>query len=384
VKQTEIPGTETPSVPIVAEALDAMFAAKRDQKAAAETTKLRTDVLLMHMAENGLTSHPYIDEKTGKKKLFVVKREPKGVSINAPKVPKRNGKAEPPGEEVEAKKAKAKADKEANAVEHKKRSRSSVKAELAERDAKVKADEEAERTAADPLAQAQAATDDSWGAPRRSEDDEDDVDPRPVPSDFPEEDPDDTRDAVTVSRGQRVKFKHQQGLPETHLVVFVTAEGMVELDDMAGQFASHLFVVADDPATDDEDPRPQFLRDKTAARDAKPSLLEEAEARQDAGANGAADTTATDEKPSGARNGAGKGKTRGAKPGRCTSAISGGQIVCALDAGHNGAHTSAKPGRKHAQHATWEPAEGGKVAVQTYSSGKRASGWTEDGAAGSS
>lgn len=47
---------------------------------------------------------------------------------------------------------------------------------------------------------------------------------------------------------QLVRFGHERNGGPVHRVVSVMADGMVELHDMGGYFAQHLFVIADDVA----------------------------------------------------------------------------------------------------------------------------------------
>lgn len=63
----------------------------------------------------------------------------------------------------------------------------------------------------------------------------------------------------------------------------------------------------------------------------------------------------------------------------CLATASGGALKCQLERGHTGQHSTATPGRKASQHATWIANEQGTVAVTTYSHGKKMSDWTEDG-----
>jgi hypothetical protein len=45
--------------------------------------------------------------------------------------------------------------------------------------------------------------------------------------------------------GRHVKFRHQLDQPHQHRVRSVCVDGMVELDDLAGEFAPDLLVVVD-------------------------------------------------------------------------------------------------------------------------------------------
>lgn len=64
---------------------------------------------------------------------------------------------------------------------------------------------------------------------------------------------------------------------------------------------------------------------------------------------------------------------------RCPVVASGGALTCALKLGHNGPHstTNSAP-RKVMQHATWIAGADGRVAVTTYTRGKKQSGWMEE------
>lgn len=48
--------------------------------------------------------------------------------------------------------------------------------------------------------------------------------------------------------GTLVRFAHEQNGGPVHRIVLVADDGMVELHDMSGLFASHLFVAAADIA----------------------------------------------------------------------------------------------------------------------------------------
>lgn len=67
----------------------------------------------------------------------------------------------------------------------------------------------------------------------------------------------------------------------------------------------------------------------------------------------------------------------------CPETVSGGAFKCALERGHAGSHSTATPGRKPTQHATWSADPDGRIAVVTYSHGKKMSDWFEDGDRGS-
>lgn len=64
----------------------------------------------------------------------------------------------------------------------------------------------------------------------------------------------------------------------------------------------------------------------------------------------------------------------------CKATASSGQLVCLLESGHTGAHSSASRGKKLLQHATWGvPNADGQLTVTVYARGKRQSEWTEAG-----
>lgn len=46
--------------------------------------------------------------------------------------------------------------------------------------------------------------------------------------------------------GDLVRFNHEQNGGPVHRIVVVMSDGMVELHDMGGYFAPHLFAMADD------------------------------------------------------------------------------------------------------------------------------------------
>jgi hypothetical protein len=340
-KQTEIPGTEIETVPIIDEALHALFAGKQAAKLASSNVTLLRDVLHMHMADHQKMAVPYLDDK-GKRRLYKLDAKLVGKSINAP----RGGggtkpKADRPGEEVESKKAQKKADKEAAEVEHKKRSRTSVKAELAERDANL-----AERdAAADPIgqaaAEATAANDDAWQPSSSNPYAEDGDDATSAPTPFDEPDPSEAGRALV---GKRVKFNHQREAPETHLVITAGEDGLVELEGWEGRFAAHLFAVEQDAIADaigpDEDVRPPFLREKTAARAG--SILEEAEQRQKAAASGEP-MPPIDVKDKATKSDPIDRDTRAA--GKCGLIHKDSGSICVTligaDGKHNGLHTNA-------------------------------------------
>lgn len=48
-------------------------------------------------------------------------------------------------------------------------------------------------------------------------------------------------------RGKFVRFNHEPSTSAGHLVANVTDDGMIELSDFFGLFASHLFVKVDRP-----------------------------------------------------------------------------------------------------------------------------------------
>lgn len=160
-EQTWIPGTQPeepvePNVPAVVARIDAWLAAKAAQARAAETARIRHESLLAELAEHGLERHPYVDERTGRKRYVVADRTPRARTVNAPKPPKQREVSDKPPRQ------------DADQVEHRKRSRKAVEAELAEREAEVKARDEAD----DPFAGARAALDGAL-QPRRDEDDTD-------------------------------------------------------------------------------------------------------------------------------------------------------------------------------------------------------------------
>ena len=49
--------------------------------------------------------------------------------------------------------------------------------------------------------------------------------------------------------GKDVRFAHEQSAGPLHRVVLASADGMVELRDMGGLFAPHLFVVVEKEVT---------------------------------------------------------------------------------------------------------------------------------------
>lgn len=49
-----------------------------------------------------------------------------------------------------------------------------------------------------------------------------------------------------LKQGTLVRFAHEQEGGPVHRIVSVMHDGMVELHDMGGHFAPHLFAVADD------------------------------------------------------------------------------------------------------------------------------------------
>lgn len=69
-----------------------------------------------------------------------------------------------------------------------------------------------------------------------------------------------------------------------------------------------------------------------------------------------------------------KSKKPAGKP--CGATVSG--LVCVLEAGHGAGHSSAAPGRKKGQHATWLELEDGRIHVVTFTNGKRMGDWYED------
>lgn len=73
-----------------------------------------------------------------------------------------------------------------------------------------------------------------------------------------------------------------------------------------------------------------------------------------------------------------KGKRTTKADDRCLAEASGGALVCLLERGHEGAHssTSGRP-RDAAQHATWTVALDGRIAVTTYARGKKVGEWVE-------
>jgi hypothetical protein len=101
-RQTEIPGTEVPKNPDIEKAIDAWLEAKDEQRYATDKTKLRHAGLLTVMANVGIESYPYVDAKTGKKKLLNVVRDPKAKAVKAPRWNRRDQDAEDDvGDEVE-------------------------------------------------------------------------------------------------------------------------------------------------------------------------------------------------------------------------------------------------------------------------------------------
>lgn len=53
-------------------------------------------------------------------------------------------------------------------------------------------------------------------------------------------------DQTTMRLGTLVRFAHERVGGPVHKVVSVMSDGMVEVHDMVGYFAHHLFAVADD------------------------------------------------------------------------------------------------------------------------------------------
>ena len=49
-----------------------------------------------------------------------------------------------------------------------------------------------------------------------------------------------------LSLGSLVRFNHEKHGGPVHRVVSVMSDGMIEINDIGGYFAPHLFVVADD------------------------------------------------------------------------------------------------------------------------------------------
>ncbi len=286
--QTSIPGTESKIPDVVQEAFDAARASAEEAKAKSAAKKLRFDALHMHMTETNTLAVPFIDEK-GKRRVYKLAAKIVGKAESAPRGGGgRRDKTDPPGaaqdsDELAAKRTAKKADKEAAEVEHKKRSRKSVESELADRDAEI-AKRDAE---ADPIgtaaAEATAAGDESW-APASS---------NPYAEDGDEQLGGDGEATYTIDgRDYTTSQVKELGLStievERRASRIVGADGRVYKN--LGAVETSLSVADTDEQsgiTDDEDPRPAWLREKTAARSG--SILEEAEQRQDA-ANGAPPT----------------------------------------------------------------------------------------------
>lgn len=58
-----------------------------------------------------------------------------------------------------------------------------------------------------------------------------------------------------LQKFQLVRFGHERNGGPVHRIVSVMADGMVELHDMGGYFAPHLFAIADDVAAIPPDPQ---------------------------------------------------------------------------------------------------------------------------------
>lgn len=54
-------------------------------------------------------------------------------------------------------------------------------------------------------------------------------------------------------RGKFVRFDHESKVSRGYLVTHVTEDGMIELRELAGQFAPHLFERVDHPRSAAED-----------------------------------------------------------------------------------------------------------------------------------
>lgn len=160
-RQQSIPGTE-PDNPDITAAIEDWLEAVDAKKSATETAQVKDDAIVQLMLDAKLAYYPYTDPSTGKRKYRIVDTSPRGKSVaNRADTPEEVDEAElSESEEAEPTK-----DKEAKAVEHKKRNRASVESELAERDAHVKARDEAD----DPFASARSAMEGSL-RPARVED----------------------------------------------------------------------------------------------------------------------------------------------------------------------------------------------------------------------
>ena len=51
---------------------------------------------------------------------------------------------------------------------------------------------------------------------------------------------------VRFERGTLVRFNHEQDGGPVRRIASIAPDGMIELEDMGGFFAPHLFVIADD------------------------------------------------------------------------------------------------------------------------------------------
>ena len=88
------PSLAPPDNPEIKERLHAWLDAKDSQRTAAESTRLRHDVLIAKMVELGIDRYPYVDAITGKRKHVVADRTPKAKVVNAPS-PKKRRDVEP-------------------------------------------------------------------------------------------------------------------------------------------------------------------------------------------------------------------------------------------------------------------------------------------------
>jgi hypothetical protein len=88
--QTSIPGTESDldSVPEIRDAIYAALDADEAKKQAAETAKIKHDTVLRLLGEAARDSYPYLDARTGKRKLYVSDKTPRPKKIAAAGSPK--------------------------------------------------------------------------------------------------------------------------------------------------------------------------------------------------------------------------------------------------------------------------------------------------------
>jgi hypothetical protein len=160
-RQISIPGTDIDN-PVIADLIERWLEACERAKAASEKKQELDDAIVVTMLRLGVAYHPFTDPDTGKRKYRVVDTTPRGKSIAARPQAAEDMKADEPSESestpaqgavqrlrdalpdgatmtvsVGGRSAKL----SANKVESRKVSRKAAAKEIAERDAKVKAED---------------------------------------------------------------------------------------------------------------------------------------------------------------------------------------------------------------------------------------------------